>query len=128
MLDELKQIDPNRIELFEVIGRADAAKVTGLAESMSAALARGRTHLVIDLSGTQYMNSAGLRALVNAMRSAERQGARIFLSNPSERVHHLLQLVGLDSLYPIHTDKQDNLVNLPPDYRHALYQQTQFCC
>jgi anti-sigma B factor antagonist len=96
--------DPNRLQLFEVVGRIDNDSVMALATALENAVASGRDQLVLDLSDVAYINSAGLRELVQIFKRIQRTGGMLVIVNPSEFVRKPLELVGLDSIFNIHMD------------------------
>lgn len=67
----LGRLDRSRIQLFEVSGRVNEASVHTLVTAIDRALAAGRSQVILDLGGVEYMNSAGLRALVQAYKAAQ---------------------------------------------------------
>lgn len=54
---------------------------------------------ILDLSELQYMDSAGLGALLKAYVTAQKSGARVILAGVLPRVRDLLQLTKTDSLF-----------------------------
>ncbi len=127
MLTELAHVDPTQVELVEVIGRLDSEKGQALAQALSEIVDRHRTHIILDLSRVDYMNSMGLRELFFALRRAQACGVRLYVVNPSERVRTLLELVGLDGIVPICDGSSWDLTQLPAPHRAALYHQTHYC-
>lgn len=104
MLTNLIRAFPDEIHYIEVIGRIDNHNVDTVREMVDAALARNRTHLLLDLHSVEYINSAGLRALVQFYKQVKRRNGSLILINPSENVQRLLNLVGLDSVLDIQYD------------------------
>jgi anti-sigma B factor antagonist len=47
--------------------------------------------LIIDLSGSPYMDSAGLGSLLNTYVSTEKRGGKFLLSGVNERIYALLE-------------------------------------
>lgn len=102
------QTDPGRTQLVEIVGRLDnahAATLTGHAED---ALARGRPHLILDMSAVTFINSAGLRALMQIVKRAVAANGSLTIINPSGPVEKVLELVGLDTVFRILYDPQWN--------------------
>ena len=60
--------------LATVSGRIDISNAGAFGESLSAALANANSALILDLSGVDYISSAGLRSLVIALKSSQAQG------------------------------------------------------
>lgn len=127
MLIELALANPDQVELVEVIGRLDVEKGQAVRQVLGLAVSQHRTHVVIDLSRVEYINSTGLRELFFALRQAQTSGMRLYLANPTERVRALLELVGLDGLFPICGGPAWDLSQLPSTHRAALYHQTYYC-
>lgn len=75
-------------------GELDAFSATDMRASMSA-LARQRS-VVIDLSGVQFIDSAGLNALVGGIRRIREAGGEAVVCAPRSAVHRTLLAVGFD--------------------------------
>jgi anti-anti-sigma factor len=70
--------------------------------------------ILLDMSGVEYMNSAGLRELVKAFKLIQRAGGWLTLVNPSDYVRKLLELVGLEPIFEIHVDPLWDPMRLAP--------------
>jgi anti-sigma B factor antagonist len=126
MLTQLTFDDFSRVQLVEVIGRVDNDSTVTLEQSVEKALASGRNQIILDLSGVQYMNSVGLRELVQLWKRIQNTGGALIVANPSERVRRLLELVGLETVFQIYTDPAWNsslrsAANLPTSQRQTCY-------
>jgi anti-sigma B factor antagonist len=82
-------------------GDLDVSTAPELAELCRSVHARGATEVVIDLTETTFLDSAGLRALVGAQRLFGGDGANVRLSHPSETVIRLLDITGLTDYFAI---------------------------
>jgi len=51
--------------------------------------------VVADLSGVTFMDSSGLRALLDLRNACERQGQTLTLARPSDAVRRVIELVDL---------------------------------
>ncbi|MBN2305402.1 MAG: STAS domain-containing protein [Anaerolineae bacterium] len=126
MIIQFIRSQPEHVELIEVIGRIDGYDNRSLRRAISDAIARGHQHLVLDLSEVQYMNSAGLRELVQVWKELTRQGGTLTIANPSPQVQKLLELVGLDSVLEIYADPVQDLLALHHSNLPALSRQTHY--
>jgi len=115
--------DPHRIQYFEVIGRVDGTNTVSLFETLDKAIANGFTQLILDLNGVVYINSAGLRELVMIFKRVQQKGGMLHIANPSDYVKTVLELVGLDTLFEIHTNFSLDLLNLSRDNGSILHPQ-----
>jgi anti-sigma B factor antagonist len=86
-----------RVTLVTVSGRIDSSNAHELDAALSQAIEGGHSSIVVNLSGVSYMSSAGLRALVSALRESKKKGGDVRLSAPSERVSDVLNLAGLST-------------------------------
>jgi len=61
----------------------------------------GTTDLVIDCSGVEFLDSMGLRVLVQCRQVAVDNGREFALAGPSEAVVRVLELAGVRSLFSV---------------------------
>lgn len=93
-----------RVDLITVSGRVDSSTAPELEETLEDRMNEGRYNLVLEMSGVNYLSSAGLRALVAALRTCKKKGGDVRLANPSERVAEVMALAGLDTLFTMYDD------------------------
>ena len=90
--DELLVITPTD-EGFSVVGEIDAHT----APSLAAAIAGdGRSDLLLDMAGVEFVDSSGLRVLIDAHQQALEQGNSLTLASPSDAVRRLLDISGVE--------------------------------
>ena len=90
----LKQVD-----IVSVAGRIDSATAPEFDNALKGLLERGRKKIVLDFTKLDYMSSAGLRAMLSALKAAKNGGGNLVLVNVNERVRDTLILVGFQSLF-----------------------------
>ena len=56
---------------------------------------------ILDLSGVEYMDSAGMGAIINFYVSSQRRGHKLIAAGVNNRVIELFKLTHVDSLIPI---------------------------
>lgn len=91
----------NNVVLIAAEGRLDTENAPRLGRAFDEALNQGFANIVLDLSGVEYMSSAGLRELVRAFKVAQRQGGDLRLANPPERVLSVLEIAGLEEIFRV---------------------------
>jgi anti-sigma B factor antagonist len=101
---EIKTESFKRVDLITVNGRIDSSNASELEGTFKELADDGRYRLVIDLSGIEYMSSAGLRALVASLRESKKHHGDLRIADPSERMSEVLNLAGLDSVFSIYDD------------------------
>ena len=94
-----------RVDLVTVAGRVDSSNASQLDSRLKELMDNGRYKIVLELAGVHYMSSAGLRAMVAAVRECKKHRGDVRLANISERVGEVLKLAGLDAIFQVFDDK-----------------------
>jgi len=87
------QVDASTSTLI-LAGEVDPHTTDQLDEAVDAAL-DANSHLVLDLSGVTFIDSAGLRSLIRAQRRTERDGGSLVLRSPRPSTLRVLEITGL---------------------------------
>ena len=98
---ELTSRDYHRVSVVRVEGRVDAAHAPKLDETLDGYLKAGRSHVVLELDGVNYISSAGLRTLVSTQKALKERGGYLALAQPSEKVTEALKLAGFEVLFQL---------------------------
>jgi len=93
--------DLKRVELVKISGRIDSSNVTQL-DNVLKEIAGRKNNVVLEMSGVDYISSAGLRAMISLLRECKKQKGDVRLAAPSERVVEVLGLAGLDALFEVY--------------------------
>jgi anti-anti-sigma factor len=102
MVMEISSSEMKRVQLFEVVGRVDSNNAGELGAALDSVVDDGKNNLVLDLSGVEYMSSAGLREMVRVLKRVKRSGGDLRIANPSDRVKEVLELAGLDTIFEVY--------------------------
>ncbi|WP_411110936.1 STAS domain-containing protein [Streptomyces sp. c-19] len=81
-------------------GELDIDTGPALRDEISEALEHNHG-VVVDLSRVEFMDCAGLGALIAALREAERHGHALTLRSPNRQVSRLLRLTGVHERLPV---------------------------
>jgi anti-sigma B factor antagonist len=90
-----------------VVGTPEEIDITNASqfrEALLAAAGRGAGIIVVDLSRTQFCDSAGLYALVAAHKRARADGGEIRLVTSGPNVLRIFAITGLDRVISCHSD------------------------
>ncbi len=68
-------------------------------------ISKGQKNILLNLAEVNYIDSSGLGELVSAYTTAKNQGAALKLLKLSQKVHDLLQLTKLYTVFEIHDDE-----------------------
>ena len=83
-----------------VRGRADADSADELEAALRTAL-NNNAKVAADLSGLDYVSSAGLRALIQAARAAQAKGVDLAICSPTASVKKVFDMSGLHQILHI---------------------------
>jgi anti-sigma B factor antagonist len=92
--------------IVRVKGELDAYSAPSLEDLGANLLAEGVTEIVLDLAGTSFLDSSGLRAILTLHRRIENDRGELALGNPSEPVLRLLEITGLTEHFTIRHDAE----------------------
>ncbi len=92
------------IAVVSVSGSVDALTAEGLVAALLAEINAGHTRLVADLSSVDYASSAGLRAILTALKAARSQGGDFRLAGVQKNVNKVLELSGFTSILKVYPD------------------------
>jgi anti-anti-sigma factor len=86
-------------------GEIDIASVAALSHSVQDAFAAGALELWVDLTAIEFMDSSGLRALMDARQAALAGGRRLVVICPDGPVRHVIAISGVDVALEIYPDR-----------------------
>ncbi|MEO7428431.1 MAG: STAS domain-containing protein [Acidimicrobiales bacterium] len=98
MLD-IEVEDANGYTLCRPVGELDAYTVSQFRDALGGLAASA--HLVIDLSGVPFMDSAGLGALIGGIRRAREAGGDVAVACSRPTLTRLLHTTGFDRIVTV---------------------------
>lgn len=97
-----------RVDLVEVSGRIDSSTAPQLEQALNKIIKDGRYRIVADLTGTDFMSSAGLRALLSALKQVRRfNRGDLRLAAMPVKIKKAFELAGLLEVFQIFDDAVD---------------------
>lgn len=85
-------------------GDVDTATVARLRGELAEQVAGGARHVVLDLSGVDFLGSAGLALLVEQREAAAGREGTLCLASVPRAVERPLKITGLGELFPTYDD------------------------
>jgi anti-sigma B factor antagonist len=104
---EITTRDHKRASVIKVTGRVDSNTSPEFDAKLKEYINSGRVHIVIEMDETDFLSSAGVRALISAQKAAKPKGGQVVLSRPSDKVKDVLKLAALESLFPVFDDTEE---------------------
>jgi anti-sigma B factor antagonist len=98
--------------LVAASGDLDAHTAPRLRERIQGVLAEGRVeHLVIDLSGTTFLDSSALGVLVGALKQMGEREGRLDIVLPSSHLRRIFEITALDRVLALHETRASALAS-----------------
>lgn len=96
-------VDSGSCVIVNVSGRVDhtnASRFSSELEKVTGTLS-GKSGMVVDLGGLEFITSAGLRGLILAQKKLSGSGARLAISGLSGTVADVFRISRFDTLFPV---------------------------
>jgi len=98
------------VSVMNVKGRVDSETAPELDSALSNLLTDGRNKIVLNLQAVEYMSSAGLRALVKALKGAQGSGGDMHLASVPKEIEGILLTVGMMQMFKMFSTSEEAAV------------------
>ena len=99
-----RQVDG--ITVVDLSGRITLGEGSStLRESVRDLVSKGQKKIVLNLGDVTYIDSSGIGELVSSYTTVSNQGGNLKLLNLQKKVHDLLQITKLYTVFDVHTDE-----------------------
>ncbi len=82
------------------------------AEHLTAAIESGKTAIVLDMTGVEFIDSTGLSVLLNGMRLITQKHGRLALVCTNQTVLRLFHITNLDRTFDIFDDRRQAIAHV----------------
>jgi len=96
-------------------GRIDLSNADAFRDALSASLAKAKTALVLDLSGVDYISSAGLRALMIVHKAAKAENKDLGIAGLNPLVLEVFKISRFDTVFAVFDNVRGAVAKLAPD-------------
>lgn len=100
-----RQLDS--ISVLDISGELDAHTASQLENSLKDLIDREQYKIIVNCSRLEYIASAGLGVFMAYIEDVRGLGGDIKLTNMSDRVYNVFDLLGFPTLYDIHDDESE---------------------
>ena len=90
--------------VLALTGEVDIANTQQVRDAALKLIAGGAKNLAVDLSATEYLDSAGLGTLVGLLKRIKERGGRMAVAAPQPVVRRLFEITGLNRVLPVCDD------------------------
>lgn len=109
MIEFDTEVVDERTSVIRPRGRLNLLAAPRLRQMVAASVGEGRPRIVVDLSGTTFMDSSGLGALVGGLKSARQGGGTLRIACLAPQVEMVLTLTNLDRVLRAYASVEDAL-------------------
>ena len=94
-----------------VCGRVDTLSSQAFEKGLAGALAQQGKLLILDLSGLEYISSAGLRVILSTAKTMKGKGGEVRLAGTAGSVKKVFQVSGFFSMFKNFETRSDALAD-----------------
>ncbi len=98
-----------------VRGEIHVSTAPEFAQRLSAAIDGGKTLVVLDMTGVEFIDSTGLSVLLNGLRLVTQMHGRLALVCTNPTVLRLFQITSLDATFDIFDDRPKAIAHVLQD-------------
>jgi len=110
----IRQVDS--VIVIDISGRITLGEgCAQLRELIRDLLSKGNKQILLNLADVTYIDSSGIGELVSAFTAVSNQGGQLKLLNLTKKVHDLLQITKLYTVFDIHDDEAKAIAS----FQHA---------
>ncbi|MFA5668023.1 MAG: STAS domain-containing protein [Balneolaceae bacterium] len=99
------------IHVLDISGELDAHTASQLENSLKELITMGKTQIIVNCNRLEYIASAGLGVFMAYIEDVRSLGGDIKLSNMTERVYNVFDLLGFPTLYDILDDESEAITD-----------------
>jgi anti-anti-sigma factor len=93
------------VSVVSVSGRMDATTSADFDKAAKDLLAENRAKILVDLSGLEFVSSAGLRVLLILGKACQTQNKSLAFCGLNPMVQEIFSISSFDSIFKIYADK-----------------------
>ena len=108
----VRQVDS--VTVVDVSGRITLGEACKeLREVIRGELGKGHKNILLNLADVTYIDSSGIGELVSAYTAVSNQGGKLKLLSLTKKVHDLLQITKLYTVFDVHDDEAKAISSFP---------------
>jgi anti-anti-sigma factor len=88
--------------VIKIVGRMDATSAPQFEEESAKLIDTGEKTLVVDMSGLEYISSAGLRSILATGKKLKGIGGALVFGNMQGMVKEVFDISGFTSIFPVY--------------------------
>jgi len=107
---EMKKRTVNDVIILDMVGKITLGEGTAaLRNEVRNLLKEGNKKIILNLGEVHYVDSSGIGELVSAFTTTSNQGGRLKLLNLTKKLHELLSITKLLTVFEVYEDEEEVL-------------------
>ena len=95
----------SNIPVVEMEGEVDVYTAPQLKQQLLSLLEAGNSHMVVDLTRVEYLDSTALGVLIGGLKRVRERDGNLPLICPSPRIRRVFEITGLDKIFDIYNSE-----------------------
>ena len=108
---DINFIEKQPAGIVQISGGVDALTASVLTDYLSLKIDQDHTNLVLDLSEVDFMSSAGLRAVLAALKKCRNKGGDLRIAGAQPGVEKVLKMSGFTNILKTFPDSKNALAS-----------------
>lgn len=106
---ELTTTTMDQAVAMKATGRMDAVTAPAFEQECLRLREEGNTKVIVDLSGLEYISSAGLRVILGAGKALKKEGGILVFCGMSAMVKEVFEISGFSTIFSVHDTMEEAL-------------------
>jgi anti-sigma B factor antagonist len=97
--------------VLDLDGELDTYSCPGLRDTIIRLVDEGEKHILLNMGGVQYIDSAGLGTLVGGLKRATEHGGQLKIVNANDQIQKVFNITGLVRVFEQYKDEATALAS-----------------
>jgi len=93
--------------IIDIEGEIDVYTAPQLKQQMLDLLDKGATHIVVNLSEVEYLDSTALGVLIGGLKRLRERNGALDIICPNPRIRRIFEITGLDKIFDIYSTEEE---------------------
>ncbi|UJX41013.1 STAS domain-containing protein [Desulfovibrio sp. JY] len=108
---QLVERENGGVTVLELGGRLDSNTSKVLEDKIMEILGQGKTKVLMDFKGVDYINSTGLRVLLLALQQLKKIQGQLVLATIKDYMKEVFEISGYTEIFPIYPTQEEALAH-----------------
>jgi len=101
-----------KASIIDLQGEIDVYTAPQLKQQILEMLDQGVTHMIVNLTGVEYLDSTALGVLIGGLKRLRERDGKLDIICPNSRIRRIFEITGLDKIFDIFATEKESLGSL----------------